>query len=177
MAAPKGSHSSPSTGVDPPVTAQSPITKIYNPAVVGTPHAVIFNNGSSFAYIGGSSVTPSSGFPLPPGAQITLPNANFSIWGCGGGVVTGTPSTSISVAGTAGGTALTFAGSVASFGTGSTVALGAGSAQEFITFATITSGTVITLSAPLLYDHNASATVTTITAQSGTNLNVNVGTT
>lgn len=156
--------------------ADVPVVKVYNPAVVGTPHAVLFNNGTSNAYIGGSGVTVNSGLLFPPGAQLSLPFANSAIWATGA-ITTGTPSTSLSVAGTAGGTALTFAGSVASFGTGTTVSIATGTAQEFVTLATITSGTVITLTAPLLYDHLASSTVTTITAQSATALSVNSGTT
>ncbi len=109
MAAPKGSHTAPVTGIDPPLSITSPVTKVYNPAVVGTPHAVIFNNGASFAYLGGSAVTPATGFPFPPGAQISLPYANFSIWGVDGGVTVGTPATSLSAA------AVTGAGTVVLF--------------------------------------------------------------
>jgi hypothetical protein len=173
MASPKVSTT---TGQDPPLSVASPVTKVYNPAIVGTPHAVLYNSGSSFAYLGGSAVTPSSGFPFPPGAQITLPYANFSIWGVPGGVTVGTPSTSLQTALAAGGTTLTLASSGTVFATAQTIAVGATTGQEFLTIATIT-GTVVTLSAPTLYDHNASATVTTILSQSATSLSVNMGTT
>jgi hypothetical protein len=163
------------TGINAPVA--SPLTKIYNPAAVGTPHVVIFNNGMSGAYIGGSAVSSTSGLLFPPGAQLTLPYANYSIWGIDGGVTTGAPATSLQTAAATGGTTLTLASSGTVFATAQTIAVGAGTGIEFVTLATI-AGTVLTTTTGLLYDHNASATVTTITGQPGvTSLSVNPGTT
>lgn len=163
------------TGNDPPVA--TPVVKIYNPASVGTPHAVIFNNGASFAYIGGSAVTSASGLPFPPGAQLSLPYANYAIWGVDGGTTYGTPSTSLSANIAAGATAVTFttAGTV-SFSTAQTIAIGIGTGQEFVTISTM-SGTSITFTAPVLYDHVSGATAATVTGQSATSLSVNAGTT
>lgn len=163
------------TGVNAGVA--TPATKIYNPAAVGTPHAVIFNNGSSNAYLGSTTgVSANNGLLFPPGAQLVLPFANSSIYAIGSSVTTGAPVTSLQIAGTSGGTQITLASSGTVFATAQTISVGASTAQEFVTIATIT-GTVVTLSTPLLYDHNASATVTTITGQTATALSVNAGTT
>lgn len=164
------------TGFDPPVS--SPRTQVYIPAAVGTPHCVIFNSGASPAYLGGSAVTPSTGLLFPPGAQLSLPYANYGIWACGGGVTAGTPVTSLSAAASSGaGTVTLTSGTVVTnLGSGVTIQVGTGNGAETVTIVSNTGGTAI-ISPNFVFDHNNAATVVTIGSQLATSLSVNAGTT
>ena len=164
-----------------PVT--TPAIEVYVPPSVGNPHAVLYNNGSSPAYLGGSAVTPVSGLWFPPGATISYPFAPYGIWAVAGGQTVGTPSTTLVSATSTGGTVVILTGTAATtggaFGTGATFAIGTSTGIEYVTVATYTAGasngTVTTVN-PLLYDHASGATAATITAQSGTNLKIDRGT-
>ena len=172
------------TGGNAPVAAAGPAAKIYNPAAVGVPHAVIFNNGSSNAYLGGSAVTAVSGLLFPPGAQLTLPFAPYAIFATSAAATLGTPVSSLAAAAAAGAGTVILTGTATTGlvpSTGQIFAVGPGTALEYVTVSTYTAGaangTVVT-TAPLLYDHANAATAQTITSQPGaTSLSVNAGTT
>lgn len=165
------------TGEDPPVVAE-PATKVYVPAAVGTPHCVIFNNGSSPVYLGGTAVSVNTGLWFPPGAQLSLPFATFPIWSVSGYVL-GTATTTISANAVAGGTTLA-AGSLASMSVGTPLQLGnAGfpSSQEVVIISTFVNAGTLTTTAPTQFDHISGGTVTVISSQTGSSLSVNAGTT
>lgn len=169
-------RASQTTGIDPPVAM--PTIQVYNPPAVGNPHAVIFNNGASPCYLGGSSVTSQTGLWFPPNAQLSLPYAPFGIWAIDGYTL-GTATTTISANVAAGGTTLA-AGSLASMSVGTLLQLGnAGRPTTFevVAISTFVNTGTLTTTTPVLYDHISGATVTTITSQSATSLSVNTGTT
>lgn len=168
--------SSQTTGIDPPVAM--PTIQVYYPPSYGSPHCVIFNNGGSPVYLGGSSVTAATGLYFPPNAQITFPFAPFPIYAIDG-YTTGTATTTISANVLAGGTVLA-AGSLASMTVGGLLQLGnAGhpTTYEVVAISAFTNTGTLTTTTPVLYDHISGATVTTITAQQGSSLSVNVGVT
>jgi hypothetical protein len=174
VAAPRAS--SQTTGIDPPVAF--PTIQVYVPPAVGNPHCVLFNNGASPVYLGGSSVTAATGLYFPPNAQITLPYMPYGIWAIDGYTL-GTVTTTLTTALGASGTTLTIAGT-ASIVAGTLLQIG--NANRPTTFETVVVSAVvnagtITTTTPVLYDHATGATVTTIAAQQGSSLSVNVGTT
>jgi hypothetical protein len=155
-----------------------PTVQVYYPPSVGNPHCVIFNNGGSPVYLGGSSVTTATGLYFPPNAQITFPFAPFPIYAIDGYTV-GTATTTISANVLAGGTVLA-AGSLASMTVGSLLQLGNSGKPttfEVVAISAFTNAGTLTTTTPVLYDHISGATVTTITAQQGSSLSVNVGVT
>ena len=170
------------TGANAPVSAAGPVIQVYNPAAVGVPHAVIFNNGASAAYLGGSAVTALSGMWFPPGAQLSLPFAPYAIFAIDSATV-GAPVSSLTAAVASGGTTIILAGTATTGivpSTGQIFAVGSGTALEYVTVATYKAGVAngtVTTTGPFLYDHAVNATAQTITAQSATSLSVNTGTT
>jgi hypothetical protein len=169
-------RNSQTTGVDPPVAM--PTIQVYVPPKVGNPHVVIFNNGASPCYIGGSSVTSQTGLWFPPNAQLNLPFAPQAIWAIDGYTL-GTATTTISANVVAGGTTLA-AGSLASMSVGSLIQLGNANAPtsfEVVAISAFVNAGTLTTTTGVLYDHISGATVTTISSQSATSLSVNVGTT
>lgn len=165
------------SGGDPPVIAE-PATKAYVPASVGTPHAVIFNNGASPVYLGGSAVSINSGLYFPPGAQLSLPFAPFPIWSVSGYVL-GTATTTISANLAAGGTTVA-CGSLASMSVGTPLQIGnanAPSSFEVVVISTFVNAGTLTTTAPTQFDHISGGTVTVISSQTGSSLAVSAGTT
>ncbi len=174
MAAPRAS--SQTTGVDPPVA--TPTTQVYVPPAVGNPHCVLFNNGASPVYLGGSSVTAATGLLFPPNAQLTLPYMPYGIWAIDGYTL-GTATTTISANATAGGTILA-AGSLASMSIGSLLQIGNANRPttfEVVVIGGFTNAGTLTTTTATLYDHISGATVTTIASQQASSLSVNTGTT
>lgn len=174
MAPPRSS--SQTTGSDPPVSA--PAVQAYFPASVGTPHCVIFNNGASPAYLGGSAVSSNTGLYFPPGAQLSLPFMPYGIWAVEGYAL-GTATTTISANVAAGGTTLA-AGSLASMKVGGALQIGnanAPSSFETVIISTFVNAGTLTTTSPTQFDHISGATVTTIATQNATSLSVNAGTT
>lgn len=128
-----------------------------------------YNAGSGTAYVGGTGVTPGSGFPIPPGNRpLELQNINTNLYACSGIQSVGA-TTTLSGAAAAGATTFTVASAVV---VGAWLRVGNGTGVEYVQVASGT-GTVTTSSA-LLYDHAASATVATVTA-SPTPLSVQAG--
>jgi hypothetical protein len=163
-----------------------PATEVYIPSAsgTGTPHAVIFNNGSSGVYLGSSgNVTAANGLLLPPNAEINFPIAPLGIWAIASSATYGSPVSSLAAAVTAGGTVLTLTGTATTGlvpGTGQTFAIGTGSAIEYITTATYNAGAAngtVTTTTPFLYDHATAATAQTILTVGGGNLSVVGGST
>jgi hypothetical protein len=131
----------------------------------GAPASVrVYNAGSSVAYVGGANVSPVSGFAILPGNRpVALQNINVNLYACSGvsAVVATTGVLNAAVA--AGTSAFTLsAGSVAA---GNYVRVGNGTGVEYVQANTASvSGTTVSTTTPLLYDHAASATVATVTA-------------
>jgi hypothetical protein len=135
---------------------------------VGVPGTVRFyNEGSQPVYLGGSSVTPSTGFKLLPGCKAQLPSVNSAYYACSGASPT-TVSTTVTTAATAGTTVFTV-GSTSGFATGTTILLGnTGVASlEQLTVAGTASATVFTAATASNWDHMAGATVATATVAIG----------
>jgi hypothetical protein len=172
---PTNRASSQTTGSDPPVA--TPSVQVYVPPKVGSPHCVIFNNGGSPVFLGGSSVTAATGLYFPPNAQITFPFAPYSIYAIDGYTV-GTATTTLTANLLAGGTTALIGGSLASMSVGGLVQLGnVPTSYEVLVIASFVNTGTITTTTGALYDHISGATVTTITAQQGSSLSVNVGVT
>jgi hypothetical protein len=169
--------SSQTTGIDPPVA--TPSLQVYVPPKVGNPHCVIFNNGASPVYLGGSSVTSQTGLYFPPSAQLSFPFAPFPIYAIDGYTV-GTATTTLTANLTAGGTTVLIAGSLASMSVGGLIQLGnanAPTSYEALVISSFVNAGTLTTTTPVLYDHISGATVTTISSQAASSLSVNVGTT
>lgn len=155
-----------------------PTIQVYVPPSYGSPHCVIFNNGGSPVFLGGSSVTAATGLYFPPNAQLTFPFAPFPIYAIDGYTV-GTATTTLTANALAGGTVLSM-GSFSTIGIGSLLQIGnAGRPTTFeaVIVAAIPNAGTVTTTTPVLYDHISGATVTTIAAQQGSSLSVNVGVT
>lgn len=155
-----------------------PVVQVYVPPAVGNPHCVIFNNGGSPVFLGGSSVTAATGLYFPPNAQLTFPFAPFPIYAIDGYTV-GTATTTLTGNALAGGTVLSM-GSFSTIGVGSLLQLGNSGRPttfEVVAVSAIPNAGSVTTTTPVLYDHISGATVTTITSQAGSSLSVNAGTT
>lgn len=169
--------SSQTTGIDPPVA--TPNIQVYYPPTNGSPHCVIFNNGASPAYLGGTGVTAATGLWFPPGAQLSLPFAPQPIWAVGGGLTLGTVSTTLTINAAAGGTVLAVAGT-ASLVAGVLLQVGnnnRAAAQETVIIAAAPNAGTVTTTTPLQFDHNSGGTVWTVSAQQATALSVNASVT
>jgi hypothetical protein len=149
-------------------------TQIYNPAAVGTPAVSIFNNGSVTAYIGGSSVTAGTGFPLPSGQGFDLPNLSTGLWAVAGTGTLGSATTlTVSAAQYAGTVNAT---STAGYAAGETLQIGAGAAAETAIIGTIPSGTTVVFTSGLRFAHGSGEALALVSAPLGTSLNVLAGT-
>lgn len=134
----------------------------------GVPGTVRFiNEGQNPVYLGGSSVTPSTGFKLLPGCRIQLPSVNSAYYACSLAQA-GTVSTTVTTAATAGSTAFTV-GSTTGFAPGTTILLGNSgtTSVEQLTVSATASSTVFTAATASNFDHMAGATVATATVAIG----------
>jgi hypothetical protein len=175
MAVPHNSGNT--TGEDPPVIGDPPI-QVYIPPKVGNPHCVIFNNGASPVYLGGTGVSINGGLYFPPNAQLSLPYMPYGIWSVSGYTL-GTAVTTLSASVTAGGTTIA-CGSLASMTVGSAVQIGnanAPTSYDIVTISAFVNAGTLTTTSPTLYDHISGGTVTVVASQTGSSLSVNVGTT
>jgi hypothetical protein len=135
---------------------------------VGVPGTVRFyNEGSNPVYLGGSSVTPSTGFKLLPGCKIELPSVNSAYYGCSGASPT-TTSTTVTTSATAG-TSVFTVGSTTGFVAGTTLLIGNSgtTSLEQIAVLSTASSTVFTAATNSNFDHMAGATVATATVAIG----------
>jgi hypothetical protein len=131
---------------------------------VGVPGTVRFvNESSNPVYLGGASVTPSTGFKLLPGCRVELPYVNSAYYACSGAFPTAT-TTTITTASPAGSTTFTV-GSTSGFVPGTTIILGntAVTSAEQLTVAGTASATIFTAATASNFDHGAGATVATAT--------------
>ena len=148
-----------------------------NPAVVPTwiftptPNAAatlrIVNNGGYTVYIGGSNVSPFNGFPVPPYCRpVEIQNVNISgsLYACSQVYTTATSTTLTATAIPAGATSFTVTSTALTAATlPAALVLGNGTGQEVVSMTALTSNTIASLSTKTLYDHAASATVSTAT--------------
>ena len=129
-------------------------------------------------FVGLAACTPSTGIPLPPNAQIELPNANQTLYACSNwsaGTASATASASAATAGTSSWTVAS--GGMANIPVGTYFVIGTGTGAEVLSVATSASTTTITTTTASLFEHNASdvlhAVVTTpgvLRVQGGTGL-------
>lgn len=135
--------------------------QIYVPAGSGTPHVWLFNQGNSTCYVGGPNVTPFSGIPLPPNAEIKIPAGFAPLYAVGGVQAVGTTTTTTAAA-NAGATALALTASIGAIGNFAIVtSSGASQGGELVQFTAV--GTASTVTPALLYDHKLGSTVTLAT--------------
>jgi len=151
-----------------PVSATIP-TVVYTPSAYGTPHAFLYNEGSSPVYLGGSGVSTTQGLALAPNDKIRLPYAGGTIWAVSGYQTTSPEGTVITATTTfPSGTILTTAGGTtvtALFTVGMWIAIESGTPrQEVAQVLATNAGSVIT-SAPLQYAHGTATTFWQLTAQ------------
>lgn len=161
-----------------PTTATVPVNgqakQVYTPGKVGTPHAVIANRGTSTVYLGQSGVNAANGFPLLPGMEIVIPNAQVALFAAAGGITTTTPSTTTSAVAAVGATSITVT-SNAGFANGQLAVVGSGANQEVVSITGTGAGTV-TCSATV-YPHNTGETIAQLATSAGSPLYVTGGTT
>ena len=155
-----------------PVFNTTPLpTEVYV-APTGTgvnPTCTITNiSPSQTLFVGLSAVTPNTGLPLLPNAQIKLPAAPKSLyassnWAAGAALATASAS-----AATAGTTSWTVAsGGMANIPVGTYFLIGSGSGQEALCVATSASTTTITTTTGALFDHAASEVLDAVTTTPG----------
>lgn len=137
-------------------------TLVYNPPPQGSPHVTLINEGTAVAYIGQAAVTSSSGLPLYPRQQISLPFAPIALYAVSGAAGTATTANTNAVA-NSGATTLSFAAGYATAAVnGLQAQVGTGSNAETVTIVSGGGGTTLTVSA-LQYDHRTATPVTVIT--------------
>lgn len=142
--------------------------QIYNPPITNLrPHVIIFNTGPSTVYVGGASVTSSSGLPLASQEALNLPHAPTALYAaCGGVTVSGTAVTNVATAVSGGTSSNLTVGTTGGFAVGNQVQIGTGANAEIATIASFSSSTVMVMTANLVYDHAAGQTVALITGSS-----------
>lgn len=128
-----------------PIPVSSAATLILTASATAT-SCVITNNGSSTVFIGGSAVTPTSGFPLAAGQTISSPFINQNIYACSNVNNITTPTSTLSANVSAAGTSLSVASGGASFTAGMVISINDGVNTELVTVSAST-GTTITVSA------------------------------
>jgi hypothetical protein len=149
--------------VNPAVTP----TWAFTPNTSATATVRIMNTGRNPVYVGGSQVTQSTGFPVPPGGKavelIGVTQTLYCLSGVTGLTIAATMSSSAVTAGT---TAITLATTVPTgLAAGTTIAVGntAGSWEAQVV-ATTTASSQITFANPLVQDHGGSLIIYTATA-------------
>ena len=143
---------------------------VFTPTTVATNTLKISNLGTSPLYAGPlAAVSTPGAFPAPvlAGAHLFLNPVTAATY-LTAGFSAGTSTTTLSAASsTAGSTSFTVASNTA-FPAGTVMLVGsAASSQEVLAVASTTSTTVITTTTASLYDHAASATVSTATGKWG----------
>jgi len=147
-------------------TIHTPVTGapalIYSPSASGTPHVTVINEGPSAVYIGRAGVTSSSGMPLQPQQELSLPFAPAALYAVASVASAGT-TINTNLAFNSGGTQLTFGSNFYSAAVNNTQAqIGSGSSAEVVTI-TAGGGTgTLTVSA-LAYDHRTASPVGPVT--------------
>ena len=155
------------------VAVSGAATQVYVPASVGSPTATITNTGKTTAYIGGASVTVSTGLALFPNQMIDFPAYTTGIWAVAAAGTLG-PAATLSAAGTV--AALTLAVTATSgFGTSTVLQVGSGTAAETLTVAT-TTGTTVTFTTAARWAHASGEAISLVNASQGTSLSVLAGT-
>jgi hypothetical protein len=129
--------------------------------------ARFWNPGPATVYVGaGSNVNAANGFPIPPGNRpVELQNVNVPLYAASGGNVAAT-STLTAAALAAGVTTFTLSTATLNATGPGYLKIGNGSAVEYVSYSTITSSSVATVTATQ-YAHGVSETVSTISAVPG----------
>jgi hypothetical protein len=129
-----------------PIPVSSAATLILTASATAT-SCVITNNGASPVFIGGSAVTPTSGFPLMAGQTISVPFVNQNIYACANVNNITTPTDTLSAPASAAATALTVASGGASFTNGMVISINDGVNTELVTVGSGSTGTSVVVSA------------------------------
>lgn len=132
-----------------------------SPVVVFAPSgndttAVLLNTGSTTLYLGQSTVTAASGFPLLAGQSISV-NYNANLYAVAGVDTVASPTNTLSAPVSQAGTALTVASGGASFTNGMVVSITDGNNTELVTVGAGATGTNIPVSA-LAHGHATGVT-------------------
>lgn len=132
-------------------------TWVFTPTPNAPASVSFYNPGSSVVYVG-VNPTPSTGIPILPGNRpVRLQNVNVSLSACSSftkGAVAGTMTASAITAGT---TTLTTAAAPSSLPAGTTFVVGNGTGAEALVVASTSASSVVTFTAPCLFDHVASS--------------------
>jgi hypothetical protein len=145
-----------------PVSA-APV-KVYNPGGQGTPHAVLYNSGTSTVYIGGINVSPATGFPMGPSTQITIANAQYSLYAAASGVVSSGSNTAAALI--AGGATSVSASATTGFVVGSQIIIGTTS-TEVVTLTIVSSSKTVTWTPACGFYHPSGAPMKLVTGAAG----------
>ena len=138
--------------------------QVYNPAVTGTPSAVLFNSGPGVVYVGGAGVTPNNGLPVQPHNGIDFAYAPTALFAVAGGLtLSGSVTTTTSAAITHGASTTVGVAAVTGFVAGQTVQVGAGTAAETLVVKATSTAPSITFTTKPAYDHISGVAVTLVT--------------
>lgn len=151
-------------------TTPLPTTVFVSPTGAGVNPTCRLKNESPSAtlFVGLSACTPNTGVPLPPNALLTLPAATKNIYACSNWSAGTAAATAGTGAATAGTTAWTVAsGGMANIPVGTYFLIGAGTGQEALCVATSASTTTITTTTGSLFDHGASAVLSSVVTTPG----------
>ena len=135
-------------------------TQIYSPSPSGIPHVTISNSGKYNVHVGKISVTAANGLSLQPGSQISLPNANVSLYAVSGFTPTATATTT--TADVTAGTGTVGVTSGTGIANNAYIELASGGAAEVVQVISGGTTTTLTTTAPL-YDHVSGVAVTVVT--------------
>jgi hypothetical protein len=145
--------------------AHTPVTavpvQVYVPPPSGTPHVILFNEGTSTVYVGQAGVTPANGILVPAQTEVKLPAAAVALYAVSGANPTSTSATTTAPANSAATSLPVTSGS--GLVNGSQIQVGSGSAAENVTVVSGGGTTTLTITA-LNYDHKSGATVTLLSA-------------
>jgi hypothetical protein len=151
-------------------TTPLPATVFTAPTGAGVYPLCILKNESPSAtlFVGLSACTPNTGVPLPPNARIELSPVNKNIYACSGWAAGTAAATASASAATAGTTSWTVAaGGMANIPAGTYFVIGAGTGSEVLAVATSASTTTITTTTGSLFDHGASAVLSSVVSTPG----------
>lgn len=152
------------------VPVSSAATLILTASATAT-SCVLTNNGTSTVFIGGSAVTPTSGFPLAAGQTISTPFVNQNIYACANANNVVAPTDTLSSPATSGATALTVASGGASFTNGMIISINDGVNTELVTVGTGSTGTSVVVSATA-HAHATGVTFGVFQSTNGSNVSV-----
>jgi hypothetical protein len=149
-----------------PVTADASAAAVFVPPSKGVATMFLTNNSSTVVYVGGASVTPTTGFPLPPGQSLDVSRMTASVFAVTPYTATATATTT--TAALAAGATTVAVTSGAGISNGGYIALGAigGTGAEVVTVIS-GGGTASLTTTAAQFDHATGVAVTVVTPNAG----------